>query len=441
MKQHSVLIAGGGIGGLVTALTLNQIGVPALVLESVREVKPLGVGINLQPNAVRELLDLGITEAELDAIGVPAQEWALVGLNGNDIYSEARGRLAGYLWPQYAVHRGQLHMLLHRKVLERIGTQAVRLDARVTGYRRLPDGGVCAHVAHSDGTRSELSGDLLIGADGIHSAVRAQMHPDQPPIHWGGAIMWRGVTRAKPIRTGASFVGLGTHKHRVVFYPISRPDPQSGLALINWIAEVTWDHADERMLSGWFRQVAVESFQHHFADWTWDWLDVPALIRGAEGAFENPMIDRDPVPTWVDGPVALLGDAAHAMYPTGSNGASQAIVDARVLGAMMCEHGATSEALTAYNERLCGPISQLILRNRGAGPFGLLNLVDERCGGRFDNIDDVIPLADRNAFMANYKAAAGFAMEAINRAQPTIAPGARVSAAMAMPQRGGAVQV
>ena len=435
MTQRPILIAGGGIGGLATALTLHQIGVPCLVLESVREMKPLGVGINLQPNAVRELYDLGITEAQLDEAGVPAKEWALVGLNGNDVYSETRGRLAGYRWPQYAVHRGQLQMLLYRKVVERIGADAVRLGARVAGYQPLPDGGVSVHVAHADGTSAELPAALLIGADGIHSAVRAQMHPGQPPIHWGGSIMWRGVTWAKPIRTGASFVGLGTHKQRIVFYPISHPDPTTGLALINWIAEVTWDHADETQLGGWFRQVPLETFQHHFADWTWDWLDVPALIRGGEFAFENPMIDRDPVATWVDGPVALLGDAAHAMYPTGSNGASQAIVDARALGAAMCVHGATPAALAAYDARLCGPISRLILRNRGAGPFGLLNLVDARCGGRFDNIDDVIPPDERHAFMADYKAAAGFAMETLNGAPPTIAPGAHVAGAVPAPPR------
>ena len=433
MNQHPVVIAGGGIGGLATALTLQQIGVPCVVLESVREMKPLGVGINLQPNAVRELADLGIGEDELDQIGLPAREWALVGLNGNDIYSEPRGRLAGYRWPQYAVHRGQLQMLLYRKVVERIGADAVRLGARVSGYRHEPGGGVTVKVAHADGRESEQPAALLIGADGIHSAVRAQMHPQQPDIHWGGSIMWRGVTWARPIRSGSSFVGLGTHRHRVVFYPISHPDPRSGLSLINWIAEVTWDRADEKQLSGWFRQVPTDAFAHHFADWTYDWLDVPALIRGCEVAFENPMIDRDPVPTWVDGAVALLGDAAHAMYPTGSNGASQAIVDARVLGAALCEHGATPAALAAYDARLCGPISKLILRNRGAGPFGLLNLVDERCGGRFDNIDSVIPPAERNAFMADYKAAAGFAIETLNRAPSTITAGARVATVVQAP--------
>jgi 2-polyprenyl-6-methoxyphenol hydroxylase-like FAD-dependent oxidoreductase len=423
--QDRVLIAGGGIGGLATALTLHQIGVPCTVFEAVREMKPLGVGINLQPNAVRELIDLGITQAELDRVGLPAKEWALVGLNGNDIYSEPRGVEAGYNWPQYAVHRGLFHMLLYEAVVARIGRDAVQLGARVTGYAKTGRG-VTATIEHADGTASQEDGALLIGADGIHSAVRAQMHPDQPPIHWGGAVMWRGTAQAKPIRSGASFVGLGTHRQRVVFYPISHPDPQTGLATINWIAEVTQDNSDGWKQSGWFRQVPTSAFARQFDNWIWDWLDVPAMIRASGVAFENPMIDRDPVATWQDGPVALLGDAAHAMYPTGSNGASQAIVDARVLGAAMVQQGATPAALSAYDTALCGPISQLILRNRGAGPFGLLNLVDERCGGTFDNIDDVIPPQERADFMAGYKAAAGFAAEKLNGAKRTIAAGARV---------------
>jgi 2-polyprenyl-6-methoxyphenol hydroxylase-like FAD-dependent oxidoreductase len=426
MTNKPVIIAGGGIGGLVTALTLHQVGVPCVVFEAVREMRPLGVGINLQPNAVRELYDLGITQADLDRVGVPAKEWALVGLNGNDVYSEPRGLLAGYNWPQYSVHRGRLHMLLYDKVVERIGAQAVKLGHRVTGYRKNAGGGVTALIESANGATSEVQGALLIGADGIHSAVRAQMHPAQPPIHWGGAIMWRGTSWAKPIRTGASFVGLGTHRERMVFYPISPPDPKTGMAMINWIAEVTIDNAEGWKQSGWFRQVTIDDFVHHFDNWVWDWLDVPALIRQADCAFENPMIDRDPVPTWQDGPVALLGDAAHAMYPTGSNGASQAIVDARVLGAAMIEHGVTPAALAAYDDKLCGPISQVVLRNRGAGPFGLLNMVDERCGGTFDNIDDVVSPKERADFMAGYKAAAGFAVESLNTAPPTISAGARV---------------
>jgi len=425
MTNNPVIIAGGGIGGLATALTLQQIGVPCIVYEAVREMRPLGVGINLQPNAVRELYDLGFTEQELDRVGLPAKEWALVGLNGNDVYSEPRGLLAGYKWPQYAVHRGLFHMLLHDKLAKRAGADAVRLGSRVIAYQKNSDGGVTAHIERADGSSSEARGALLIGADGIHSAVRAQMHPNQPPIHWGGAVMWRGTTWGKPIRSGASFVGLGTHRQRVVFYPISHPDPQTGLSMINWIAEVTLDSSEGWKQAGWFRQVPAAEFIHHFDGWIWDWLDVPALIRGADSVYENPMIDRDPVPTWRDGPVALIGDAAHAMYPTGSNGGSQAIVDARVLGASMVEHGVNERALAAYDGTLCAPISQLILRNRGAGPFGLLNMVDERCGGTFENIDDVISPKERTEFMAGYKAAAGFAIDRLNNARPTIPVGAQ----------------
>ncbi len=426
MSDPHVMIAGGGIGGLATALTLHQIGVRATVFEAVRDLRPLGVGINLQPNAVRELFDLGIGPEVLDAVGVPAREWALVGRNGHEIYAEPRGMFAGYNWPQYAVHRGRFHMALYDALRARAGDGAVRLGRRVAGYEPC-DGRVSVRLEHAGGGTSRETGTLLIGADGIHSAIRAQMHPRQPPIHWGGAIMWRGTTRARPIRTGSSFVGLGSSTQRMVIYPISHPG-EDGLAEINWIAEVTVDPAEGWQSSSWFGRAEVADFLHHFADWRYDWLDVPALLEGADVAYENPMIDRDPIPTWVEGPVALLGDAAHAMYPTGSNGASQAVVDARVLGAAMVAHGVTPAALAAYDARLCGPVSEVVLRNRGAGPFGLLNLVEDRCGGSFDDINAVIPAEERAAFMAGYKRAAGFAVEALNAALPTIAPGARVAA-------------
>jgi 2-polyprenyl-6-methoxyphenol hydroxylase-like FAD-dependent oxidoreductase len=200
------------------------------------------------------------------------------------------------------------------------------------------------------------------------------------------------------------------------------------VATINWIAELTVDNSGGWTKGDWNRRVDIDSFIHHFEDWNYDWLDVVAMLRGAEEIFENPMIDRDPVPTWVDGKVALMGDAAHAMYPTGSNGASQAIVDARVIGAAMIRHGVTEAALRAYDDELCEEISALVLRNRGAGPFGLLNLLDERCGGVFDNIDDVIPSAEREDFMRRYKAAAGFAKEQLNAAPPIIPSGARIRA-------------
>ena len=425
MFEDHVIVAGGGIGGFATALTLHQIGVPCLVLEQVSDLKPLGVGINLQPNAVRELMDLGFTAADMDRFGVPAREWALVGRGGQEIYAEPRGTHAGYHWPQYAAHRGRFHVALYDRFRDLAGDDAIRLGTRATGYRVRDDGKVTVSLETGQGA-DEVTGHLLIGADGIHSAIRAQMHPDQPPIHWGGAIMWRGTSLARPIRTGSSFVGLGSHRHRMVIYPISAPDPDTGLALINWIAEVTFDDPSAHERTGWYRPVEIDDFIHYFEDWTYDWLDVPALIRGADAAYENPMIDRDPVASWVDGPVALMGDAAHPMYPTGSNGASQAIVDARVLGAKFLAHGVNEQALAAYDAELCQPVSKVVLRNRGAGPFGLLNMVNDRCGGDFDDIDDVVSPEERADFMAKYKAAAGFARDTLNAAPPTIDAGMRV---------------
>lgn len=419
-----VLIAGGGPAGLSMALTCHQLGVPVTVFEAVPALKPLGVGINLQPNAVRELHDLGLGD-RFDDIGIATREWALVGRNGNDIYSEPRGVLAGYRWPQYSVHRGLLQMLLYDAVCARLGPSAVRTGQRVVGYTNTADG-VQVRLEAADGSRGEAFGTVLIGADGIQSAVRAQMHPDQGEPHWGGAILWRGTVPGRPIRTGASFVGLGGSRQRVVVYPISAPDPRSGLATINWIAEITVDPSSERAPSDWNRPVAVDSFVHHFEGWNFDWLDVPAMIRHTDKVFVYPMVDRDPIPRWVDGRVALIGDAAHVMYPTGSNGASQGILDARVLGARMLAHGVTPQALLDYEARLREPMSQLVLRNREAGPFGILNVVDERCGGVFDDIDAVMPLAEREALMARYKAAAGLAIEQLNTAPPTIPPGARI---------------
>ncbi len=275
-------------------------------------------------------------------------------------------------WPvtvgRSSVHREQLQVLLYRTVCERLGPRAVRLGHRVTGCRQDEDG-VTARLQTRHGGTLKVPGRLLVGADGLHSAVRAQMHPQQPPIHWGGAIMWRGTAPGVPIRSGASFVGLGSARHRVVLYSISQPDPATGLSTINWIVEITVDNRGGWTQGDWNRRVALDEFAHHFDGWNYGWLDVPAMLRGAAEIFEYPMIDRDQVPTWVDGRVALLGDAAHVMYPTGSNGASQAIVDARVLGAALLAQGVGPAALQAYDDKLCAGVSELLLRNRGAGPF------------------------------------------------------------------------
>ncbi len=354
-------------------------------------MRPLGVGINLQPNAVRELYDLGITEADLDRVGLPAREWALVGLNGNDIYSEPRGKLAGYNWPQYAVHRGQFHMLLHDKVVERIGPQAVKLGSRVAGYRK-----------HRRRHR-QRAGRARRRHD-LGAARRAADRRRRHPLRGARADASRPAADPLGRRGDVARHHLGqADPHRLVLRRARHAPPPDGV--LSDLASRPGDRPrddqlDRRGHHGQQRGLEAERLVPAGADSRISSITsttgsgtgstCPALLRGADSAFENPMIDRDPVPTWRDGPVALIGDAAHPMYPTGSNGGSQAIVDTRILGACMVEHGVTPAALEAYDAKLCGPISQLVLRNRGAGPFGLLNMVDERCGGTFDNIDDVI---------------------------------------------------
>ena len=414
----TVIVAGGGIAGMTMALTCHQLELPVIVHESVKTIEPLGVGINLQPNAVRELFELGL-ERDLAEIGIQAKEWALVGKNGNDVWSEPRGLDAGYRWPQYSVHRGHLQMMLYQQVLKRLGPKAVISDSRLKGYNNDNDH-VLAHFVDSDGKEQKVEGSILVGADGLHSSVRAQMHPNDGPPKWGGAVMWRGTTQAKPIRTGASFVLLGKLEQRFVCYPISQPDPITGKAIINWIAELTYDTSKEWGHSDWNTQVPVEKFINHFSDWSYEWLDVPQLIRQASAVYEYPMVDRDPLTTWVDGRCVLVGDAAHVMYPVGSNGASQAIVDTRVLGSAFVKHGLDQTALLHYESLNLKEMNELVLRNRGAGPIGILGIVEERCGGVFDKIEDVIPRSEIEQYMSNYKAAAGFAIETLNNAPPTI---------------------
>ena len=414
----TILVAGGGIAGLSVALTCHQIGLPVRVFESVSELKPLGVGINMQPNAVRELLELGFADT-LEAIGVQAEEWALFARNGREVWSETRGTLAGYRWPQYSVHRGRLQMALYDAVLERLGAEAVVTGAELVAYASKSDSVTAIFRAPNGDTRRE-TGELLIAADGIHSTVRAQMYPDEGPPLWNGAVMWRGVSQHAPVRTRNSFVLVGEMAHRFVCYPISRADAATGLAAMNWIAEFVVGDRAAWQDSDWNRRAELDDFLPAFLDWDFGWLDAPAMIRGADEVFVYPMVDRDPVDHWVDGRVLLIGDAAHAMYPTGSNGASQAIIDARLLGASLIEHGVSEQALEAYEVGLLPDINELILRNRGAGPVGLLGVVEERCNGDFEDINDVIPRREAEEFMARYKAAAGFAKDTLNASAPLI---------------------
>lgn len=409
----TVLIAGGGIAGLTLGLTLHQIGVPFHIFEATPDIKPLGVGINLQPNAVRELLELGLEE-DLDRIGVKTRQIGFYSKHGLAIWEEPRGTWAGYAWPQYSVHRGQLQVMLHDTLIKRAGPGCITTGARATGFATNAD---AATLKLEHGSRE---GDLLIAADGIHSAIRAQMYPTEGAPIWNGQVLWRATTQADAFFGGGSMVMIGHDSLRLVAYPISDPDPVTNIATINWIAEKRFDPAMGWEKDDWNREADIQSFVGDFQDWRFDWIDVPALIKGAERVLEYPMVDRDPLPGWSDGRVTLMGDAAHPTYPVGSNGASQAIIDARQIGAQLLQHGVTAKALHAY-ESLTRPQTTAVgLANRGNGPDAILQQVEDLCGGTFDNINDVIPQSDLAAHAAKYKSIAGFSIKELNARPPIL---------------------
>lgn len=323
----TVLIAGGGIAGLTLGLTLHQIGVPFHIFEAARDIRPMGAGINLQPNAVRELLDLDLGE-ELDAIGVKTRQYGFYSKFGKTIWEEPRGLWAGYAWPQYSLHRGQLQVMLYETLVKRAGIGCITTGARATGFENT-EASVTLLLESGD----TAHGDLIVASDGIHSALRAQMYPDEGPPIWNGQVLWRATTQADAYFGGAAMVMIGHDSLRLVAYPISDPDPDTNVATINWIAEKRFSLDENWRKEDWNRAADINEFLPDFQDWQFDWIDAPALIQGADVVYEYPMVDRDPLDQWTFGRVTLMGDAAHPTYPVGSNGAGQAILDARVIGA------------------------------------------------------------------------------------------------------------
>ncbi len=410
----TVLIVGAGIAGLTTALSLHQIGVDCRVFESVDSIEPLGVGINCLPHAVRELTELGLQD-RLAKTAIPTAELAYYSKHGQRIWSEPRGRAAGYNWPQFSIHRGELQMILLSAARERLGAECIVTGHHLAGWDITPPG-VRAHFIdrRSGQPRGSADGELLIGADGIHSAVRARLYPDEGPPLWNGAILWRGVTIGKPFLTGRSMIMAGHEFQKFVCYPISQAALARGEAVINWIAERKFKPDYRWRREDWNRRGNLGEFLPHFADWQFDWLDVPGVIRAAERCYEYPMVDRDPLPQWTFGPVTLLGDAAHPMYPIGSNGASQAILDARVLTREIRAHGATIAALQAYEAERRPVTSGIVLANRKNGPEQVMQLVEQRAPNGFARIEDVLSPAELEDAAAGYKRLAGFDKDMLN---------------------------
>ncbi len=407
----TVLIAGGGVGGLTLALSLHQVGQPCRIFEAVADPRPLGVGINLQPHAVKELDRLDLLP-DLDAIGLRARHVAYFSSHGHEIWRETRGEAAGYRWPQLSVHRGHLQMLLLREVKKRLGENAIMTGTRLMGWQ---DHDTAITIQLTSGERVE--GEVLIAADGIHSQSRAKLFPGEGPPVWNGILMRRGTTWAKGFLGGRAMAMIGHKTRKFVCYPIAERGED---VLVNWIADLAADLGQPLDRADWNKPGHAEDLLPHFGDWRFDWLDVPALIERAEGIFEWPMVDRDPLPRWTHGRMTLLGDAAHAMYPIGSNGASQAILDARVLAREIRDHGPTEQALTAYEAERRPATTEIVLANRGDGPDKVLDIVEARAPDGFETLDSVISQQELQDIAAGYKSTVGMDRDRLNASPPIL---------------------
>ena len=424
----TVLIAGGGIGGLTLALSLHQIGVPAKIFESVPELKPLGVGINVLPHAVRELIELGLHE-RLDAVGVATRELAYFSKRGRPIWSEPRGLEAGYKWPQYSIHRGTLQQILLDAAIERLGTENILTSHHLSDWSESSNGIRADFIDKATGKPAgHHDGAVLIAADGIHSAAREKLYPNEGPPIWNGRILWRGVTSAKPFLSGRTMIMAGHEMLKFVCYPISKGPDGDGKSMINWIAERHMPPTYQWRREDYNRTAKLEEFLPWFADWKFDWLDVPGLIKNCPHAYEYPLVDRDPVSQWTFGRVTLMGDAAHPMYPIGSNGASQAILDARTITREILAHGPTTAALLAYEAERRPATTDLVLLNRKNGPEQVMQLVEERAPNGYDVVTDVLSQQELEDVAANYKRVAGFQVEALNAKPPIVSGDARARA-------------
>jgi 2-polyprenyl-6-methoxyphenol hydroxylase-like FAD-dependent oxidoreductase len=405
------LVVGAGMGGLSMALSLHQAGVSVRVFESVDELAAKGAGINLQPNAVRELDEMGLGAA-LAATGIPTAAWSCYNKHGQLIYSEPRGLAAGYRWPQYSIHRGELQLLLLAAVEVRIGADNVLKGHHLASFDQDASGVVARFVDRTSG-RPLLTerGDVLIGADGLHSTVRAHFYPDEGPPRYCGEMQWRASVEAAPFLDGRTQAIIGHRDQRFIAYPMSaRP---GGRVLTNWIAELRLPQ-DSTSRADWNRQAPKENFARSFASWRFPWLDIPALIDATPEIWEFPKVDRDPVSRWSFGRVTLLGDAAHPMLPTGSQAGSQAVVDGRVLTRALLAEPAVEQALRRYESERLQPMSEITLKNREMGPELAMHIAEERAPQGFSKIEEVISREEMAAITDSYKRKAGLDTASVN---------------------------
>ena len=400
-RVSDVLIVGAGIGGLTAALELARRGIECRVFESAPEIKAVGVGINILPHATQVLADHGLVPA-LQKVAVETAEAKFFNRFGQLIYTEPLGKRAGYAWPQFSIHRGDLQQILLDAVKAKLGADRLHLGWHLASFDQ-DEKQVTVKFKNGEARR----GAALIACDGIHSAVRQQLYPKDGEPRYSGINMWRGVTRWQPVLGGASMTRAGWLKiGKLVHYPIRNNIDAQGRQLVNWLWEI---ETPEYKRWDWNRAASVEDFIAGAADWRFDWLDVPAFFRAADVVLEYPMVDKDPLPAWSFGRVTLLGDAAHPMYPRGSNGAGQAILDARQLADSLLADSDIQKALKAYESKRLQPTANVVLENRRNPPDAILREVFERSGNKpFRDIDSVISQGELKALSDRYKQVAGY---------------------------------
>jgi 2-polyprenyl-6-methoxyphenol hydroxylase-like FAD-dependent oxidoreductase len=411
-----VLIIGGGIGGLATALSLHAVGIECTVFEQVRELRELGVGINTLPHAIKELAALGLLP-ELDRAGIRTRELIYANRFGQVVWRELRGTDAGLDTPQFSIHRGKLHGVLLDAVRTRLGNDAVRTGCRLVSFTEHADRVVARFERREAGDAFGAEGDVLVGADGIHSAVRASFHPTEGPPVWNGMMLWRGAADWPVYIDGRTMVISGGMGQKFVYYPIHADPATPQRRLTNWavMARIGDGAGAPPRREDWNREGRLEDVEPFVRDrFRLDFVDPLALILASGVFYEYPMCDRDPLPRWSFGRATLLGDAAHPMYPVGSNGASQAVLDARALARHLTGGVGVVEALAAYDAERRPMTAEIVLNNRKGGPERVIDVLEERAPDGFIDVDSVATHAEREAIVRGYASMAGFAREQVN---------------------------
>ena len=408
-----IAIVGGGICGLALALNLHARGVACRVYERAPEVKELGVGITLLPHAMREMAALGL-QAEIERSGIENRDSRVFNRFGQLIYEEERGRFAGYAFPEVGIHRGKLHLIMYEAARERLGAGRILTDHNCVGVEQDEQAATLLLTETSTGrARGPVRAAAVIACDGVNSPVRRQFYPDEQ-VAFVGINTWRGVTRHKPILEGRTYMRVGSIlTGKIVIYPIVDNIDEDGNQLINWTTEIKQDTFKQ---NDWNRPGNLHDFFHLYRDWRFDWLDVAELIRKSEQIFEYPMVDKDPVERWTFGSVTFAGDAAHPMYPRGSNGAAQAVIDARTLAEQLATHHDLRAALQAYENARRDTTERVVRTNREHPPDFVNIKVEELVGDRpFENLDDYITQDELRALSDQYKRIAGFAVSDVSR--------------------------